>query len=469
MPTTPVPAFWQTLSSRGDAPAVLDHDTASSLTYRDLHSRVQAVADQLRRFPRSLILLLANSDAGCITCYLAALDAGHAVFLSSLSGRHPGTAALIQAYRPEFVLLNGGALPAECAADYEAAGTFAGYRAVRRLSCMDAPPHPLLALLLSTSASTGNPKAVRLSAAGLAASAAQVRNALRLTSADRALLSLPLSFVYGLSVLNSSLCAGSAVALIQGTFADRSFYGRIASSGVTSLACVSQIFEYMRQLRIDAAALPAVTRLTHSGSALDPGLFAWVYERFGTHGTSIYLMYGQTEACGRISVLTPESLPALHRSVGRALHGGRIYTAEDGEIVYRGPGVMLGYATCREDLASGDALEGTLHTGDLGHLDEHGHLFINGRKSRYCKVFGQRLSLDDVEAFVRAERPAAVVERDGTLIIFLEGALGETSPTLLQVARQFQLPPDSIRIRAVPELPRTPHGKIAYSKLLSAS
>jgi acyl-coenzyme A synthetase/AMP-(fatty) acid ligase len=225
----------------------------------------------------------------------------------------------------------------------------------------------------------------------------------------------------------------------------------------------------MRQLGIDAAALPAVKRLTHSGSALDPRLFAWVYDRFGTSGTSIYLMYGQTEACGRISVLPPDCLPALHRSVGHAMQGSQISTAEDGEIVYRGPGVMLGYATCREDLALGDVLQGTLRTGDLGHLDEHGRLFISGRKSRYCKVFGQRVNLDDVEAFVRADRAAAVVERDGMLTVFLEGALGESSVTLLKVARQFQLPPDSIRIHAVPEFPRTPHGKIAYSVLLSAS
>ena len=469
VPTTPLPFFWQTLSSHGEAPAVFDYGSASTLSYSDLHARVQQVADRLRRFPRSVILVLANNDIGCITCYLAALDAGHAVFLSPMSARHPGIEALIQAYRPEFIVLNAGAPSAQWDAEYEAWDLLAGYAAMRRRRCIDPPPHSSLALLLSTSASTGNPKSVRLSASAVAASAAQVCDALGISSADRALLSLPLSFVYGLSVLNSSLYAGSAVALIQGTFADRSFYGKIAASGVTSLACVSQIFEYMRQLQIDAAALPVVKRLTHSGSALEPRLFDWIYARFGTCGASIYLMYGQTEACGRIAVLDPGSLPALHRSVGRALRGGELSIAEDREIIYRGPGVMLGYATCREDLSLGDVLEWVLRTGDVGYLDEHGHLFINGRKSRYCKVFGQRLSLDDVEAFLRADRPAAVVERDGTLTIFLEGAVRESATTLLEVARRFQLPPDSIRIHAVPELPRTPHGKIAYSKLLSAS
>lgn len=467
--TTPVLPFWRMLSSRGATDAVVDYDSGATLSYRDLASRVEEAAAPLRRIPRSLVLVLASADIGCLICYLAALEAGHAVFLSPMSARHAGLGALIQAYRPELILLTSGALPAPCAADYEPTEALAGYLAMRRRRCSDARPHPSLALLLSTSASTGNAKAVRLSAANLATSAAQVAGALRLTSADRALLSLPLSFVYGLSVLNSSLYAGSAVALIAGTFADRSYYPKIAATEVTSLACVSQIFEYMRQLRIDTSLLPSVTRLTHSGSALHPDLFAWIYDHFAARGASLYLMYGQTEACGRISVLPPDSLPARHRSVGRAMPGGEILTGDDGEIIYRGPGVMLGYATCREDLLRGDVLEGTLRTGDLGRVDEHGYLYITGRKSRYCKIFGQRVNLDDVEAFVRAQRPAAAVERAGTIAIFVEGALADLPSAALEIARRFQLPPDSISLHAVAALPRTLHGKVAYSALLTAS
>jgi acyl-coenzyme A synthetase/AMP-(fatty) acid ligase len=259
------------------------------------------------------------------------------------------------------------------------------------------------------------------------------------------------------------------VVLIPGTFADRAYYSKIAAAGVTSLACVSQIFEYMRQLQVDASVLPAVNRLTHSGSALDSPLFSWVYESFGKHGASIYLMYGQTEACGRMTVLEPDALPARHRSVGHVIRGSAISRAEDGEIVYRGPGVMQGYATCREDLALGDVLQGILHTGDVGILDEHGYLFITGRKSRYCKVFGQRVNLDDVEACMRAERPAAVVESNGTIAIFFEGTAPEAPAMLLKVAQQFQLPPSCFRIHTVQEFPRTPNGKIAYSVLLSTS
>jgi acyl-CoA synthetase (AMP-forming)/AMP-acid ligase II len=166
-------------------------------------------------------------------------------------------------------------------------------------------------------------------------------------------------------------------------------------------------------------------------------------------------------------VLPPRALPERHRSVGQAVPFGMISTSEQGEIVYRGPGVMLGYAQCREDLALGDALGGVLHTGDIGYLDEEGYLFITGRSSRYCKVFGRRVSLDDIQAFACGERQAVAVEKGGVVSIFFEGTTPPTSGTIMQLALRFELPPQSFRLYALPELPRTARGKFAYSALLA--
>jgi long-chain acyl-CoA synthetase len=138
---------------------------------------------------------------------------------------------------------------------------------------------------------------------------------------------------------------------------------------------------------------------------------------------------------------------------------------EQGEIVYQGPGVMLGYARSREDLLLGDVLRGVLHTGDLGRIDAAGNLFITGRLSRYCKLFGKRVSLDEIEQFVRQQRPAAAVEKDGVVGIFLEGEVPVAATDILQVARQFQLPPQSFRLYSLPTLPRNARGKICYQTL----
>jgi len=218
---------------------------------------------------------------------------------------------------------------------------------------------------------------------------------------------------------------------------------------------------------MSSVTLPSVRRLTHAGSRLDPVLFDWVYEHFGRHGIELYLMYGQTEACGRIAVLPPQALPELHRSVGRAMRGGEIRLSTEGEVVYRGPGVMLGYARGREDLSQGDVAHGELYTGDLGRFDAQGNLFITGRLSRYCKVFGKRVNLDDVEQFAADHRPTAAVEKDGIVGVFFEGDTPAPSPVLMRMARRFQLPPQSFRLYSVAALPRTARGKVCYQTLTS--
>jgi acyl-CoA synthetase (AMP-forming)/AMP-acid ligase II len=253
--------------------------------------------------------------------------------------------------------------------------------------------------------------------------------------------------------------------LLQGTFANRSYVPKVANAGVTTIACVTQTLEQLRALRLEPAALPALRRLTHSGSRLEPELFDWMFDLFGRHGVDIYLMYGQTEACGRISVLQPAGLPHLHRSVGRAMSSGSLAISDSGEILYRGPGVMLGYAHDRQELSLGDTLHGLLRTGDLGRLDAAGNLYITGRCSRYCKVFGRRICLDDIDAFVRTERLAATVEKDGVIAVFFEGRHSVDRSWVMRMARHFQLPPQTFRLLTLECLPRTSRGKIRYGVL----
>ena len=457
--------FWSTLEAKADSLAIVDTDSDSTLTYSALQFRVARAAEQLHCAHRCLVLLFANTDLGGIVCYLAALVAEQAVFLSPTGIQHAG-AITFDPHLPAGAHRMGlRKPPAALDCDYELGGRVDVYQVLRRRSCTDQPLHPALSLVLSTSASTGSPKAVRLSGVSLASNAVQVAQALAVPPSDRVLLNLPLAYVYGLSVLSSSLYTGAAIVLIKGTFADRSYAAKVASAAVSTLPCATQTLEQMQTLQLGAATFPSLKRLTHAGSRLDPVLFEWVYERFGRHGIDLFLMYGQTEACGRIAVLPPRQLPGLHRSVGRAMNGGAVRLTEQGEIVYQGPGVMLGYARSREDLLLGDMLRGVLHTGDLGRIDAAGNLFITGRLSRYCKLFGKRVNLDEIEQFVRQQRPAAAVEKDGVVGIFLEGEVPVAAADILQVARQFQLPPQSFRLYSLPTLPRNARGKICYQTL----
>jgi len=118
-------------------------------------------------------------------------------------------------------------------------------------------------------------------------------------------------------------------------------------------------------------------------------------------------MYGQTEATARMSFLGPDRFRDKIASVGLPILNGsfeiqgnqeNIEGYNEGEIIYKGPNVMLGYASTYLDLEYGADLDGTLHTGDIGYLDEDGYLYITGRKKRIVKVSGNRISLDFIES-----------------------------------------------------------------------
>ena len=98
-------------------------------------------------------------------------------------------------------------------------------------------------------------------------------------------------------------------------------------------------------------------------------------------------------------------------SIGKSIPGGTLsiineqgvesFNGEaEGEMVFRGPSVTLGYANQLEDLNLSDERLGVLYTGDLAKRDTDGYYFITGRKSRFLKLFGIRVSLDDVEQIV---------------------------------------------------------------------
>ena len=100
-------------------------------------------------------------------------------------------------------------------------------------------------------------------------------------------------------------------------------------------------------------------------------------------------------------------------SIGYAIPEGKLYivneegeelteTEVEGEMVYEGPNVTMGYATKGEDLMKGDENNGILHTGDIVTRDADGAYYIIGRKNRFLKLYGLRVSLDDIEQLIKS-------------------------------------------------------------------
>ncbi len=260
--------------------------------------------------------------------------------------------------------------------------------------------HPDLALLLSTSGSTGAPKLVRLSHANLLSNARAIAGYLALTPADRGITSLPLHYCYGLSVLHSHLVAGAGVVMTSASVVDPCFAAAMGDGRVTNLAGVPHSFELLERAGPDVVHVPSLRFVTQAGGRMRAErVRAWA-ERCRQWDAAFFVMYGQTEATARMAYLPPALATEHPQAIGRAIPGGHLELrpvdgapAGVGELVYRGPNVMLGYATDQSELALGATVD-ELATGDMARYD------ADGRRLR-----DRRATLPLREALRLADRP----------------------------------------------------------------
>ena len=123
-------------------------------------------------------------------------------------------------------------------------------------------------------------------------------------------------------------------------------------------------------------------------------------------------MYGETKQQQECLCLQ-RLIPKLG-SIGIPIPGGKfeIRSSEEvsftdsngfvnGELIYHGDNVFMGYASAISDLASEPEFQKTLPTGDIAYCDHDGYYYITGRKSRFAKLFGKRISLNDLESLLR--------------------------------------------------------------------
>ncbi len=452
--TSPVVAH---LASFGDRVALQGAGVPrGGLSYAALSGRVADVAARLGT-ARRLVLVEGGNDVETLVVYLGALAAGCPVLLTG-----PGAAreALAAAYDPDV--------------SWTADGGLVEHRALPATDL-----HPDLALLLSTSGTTGSPKLVRLSRANLVANARAIADYLALTHDDVAVTTLPLHYCYGLSVVHSHLLQGASLVLTDLSVTDEPFWELVRDHGVTSFAGVPHTFDLLDRTGFAERDLPRLRYLTQAGGRMAPEVVRR-YARLGAErGWELFVMYGATEATARMAWLPPLLAADAPDTIGIPVPGGSFtveplpeplpgHGSEVGELVYRGDNVMLGYAECPADLALGRTMH-ELRTGDLGRQREDGLYEVVGRRSRVAKVFGLRVDLDRVER-VLAGRGLVAAAADGgdELVLAVCSGAAPVDPARVTalVREELGIAPSGVRLLTPPELPLLPNGKTDYRALV---
>ncbi len=247
-----------------------------------------------------------------------------------------------------------------------------------------------LATILYTSGTTGEPKGVMLSNRNLVSNTLAAVEPFAQTKDDLRLSFLPLSHIFARTCdLYCWVASGSQLALAE---ARETVIADCLAVRPTLLNGVPYFWEKVANALAEANFVAAPNalrdllggriRLCCSGGAALP---VHVFDFFHAHGVPLLQGYGLTESS---PVITLSSEQGVRRgAVGRAIPDVEVCIAEDGEILTRGPHVMLGYF--KNQQATEEVIrDGWLHTGDIGHLDEDGYLFITGRKKELIVTSG---------------------------------------------------------------------------------
>ena len=392
----------QRAASLGDRLALMAGD--ERLTFAELDLQVAQTARRLAGLGVAAgvrVALLLRNGAPFVVLTHALVRLGAVMVPLNARLAAPEVAWQLADSRAAFLVHDDELAPVAEAACHSAPGVVSlSARAVARAREADVAMYDRIDLsalqgIIYTSATSGRPKGVMLSFGSHWWNAVASAFNLGLDRDDRWLAPLPLFHVGGLAILWRSVIYGIPAVVHEG-FDPEAVNRAIDEEGVTNVSVVSTMLRRMLDARGERPYPPSLRCVLLGGGPAPASLL----DRCVRLGVPVAPTYGLTEAASQVATLRPEDLARRPGSAGKALFPTEI-KIEAGEILVRGPAVMLGYAGLPDETAR--ALRGGwLHTGDLGFLDDEGYLYVTERKEDLIICGGENVYPAEVEAVLVA-------------------------------------------------------------------
>jgi acyl-coenzyme A synthetase/AMP-(fatty) acid ligase len=459
-----------------------------NIPYSDAHVAIEDNGDRLHikdvneltnRFNdfhlgKSLVFCYCENSIGSLAGYISFLQVGVVPVMLDAGQEMSLMENLLNLYKPAYIWFPETIR--NKVGKGETITTFKSYALLKTTFNQETPINENLALLLTTSGSTGSPKLVRLSYSNICSNAESIAEYLDISSRERPVTSLPMYYSYGLSVINSHLIKGATILLTGKPVIQKDFWTFVKEQKATSIAGVPYTYEMLKRIRIFRMDLPSLKTMTQAGGKLNANTAKEYINEALTSEKRFIVMYGQTEATARMSYLPFDKAPEKYSSIGIAIPGGKFALFsengeeitkpyKDGELVYSGQNVSLGYAECRNDLVKGDENNGTLYTGDIAQRDDDGFYYITGRKKRFVKIFGNRVNLDAIEQMVKTMAfSCACVGIDDRITVFTTES-GKSDDIRFFLAKQTGLNISAFAVQTIDRIPKNASGKIQYAEL----
>ena len=449
--------------------AVID-ENSNRYTYGDLLKNTNYINKNFNS--RDTIFLVSENSYEFLCCYVALVINKSVIYQIEKTLKEKKLNNLINIYKPNYIL-SPIKIPFKNAK--EILNLNNRYNLFKTNFKNNYKVYKDLAVLLSTSGSTGSPKFVKLSYLNLIDNTRKISNYLKIKSKHKVITTMQPSYSYGLSILNSHLIKGASIIMTDKTLFEKSFWNLIIKHKATTFGGVPFIFKILKRINFENMKLPSLEYLTQAGGKLELNVLKEIIQMFKRKNLKLIIMYGQTEASPRMSYLPWKYLLKKMESIGKPLKGGKFFIYDKnkkiidknnaiGELAYKGKNVMIGYAENFKELHN-TKKDNLLFTGDLAYRDKDGFYYIVGRKSRFIKLFGLRYSLDDIEKEINKYfNDCAVIGTDDSLKIFIiKNCKHDNLYEFL--FKNFKIRKSVLSIEKISKIPRNKSGKIIYSQL----
>ena len=329
-------------------------------------------------------------------------------------------------------------------------------------------------VLLGTSGSSGPQKFVGLTHHNLKVNSNSIKKYLLTNKNTKCINNLPCSYSYGLSVLNTTLSAGGEYFISEEpSILRKSFWEDMNYFQITDFSGVPSVYQDIQKLNLIESMSRSIQCLTQAGGKLSINIQKYLLNWCKNKNIKLFIMYGQTEASARLTYLNLTSEPNKIGSVGRVipdmkLLNDKFSNKKEFELIFQGENISLGYFQDRTQLDNPvDINNGILKTGDIAFIDDDDCIFITGRLSRFAKIDGKRLSLDQIENCLKEIYvDLAVVSNDQNLCILInQNNSSNIKDFKKQVKMVSGLHHSKIKISYGIVL-RSSNGKIQYQKIL---
>lgn len=463
--------FFNNLEGYADSVALITPED-ELISYGELINAADKIGGAIGE--RCLVFCFSQNDFESIAGYLGMLRSKIIPALIAPDVNPEFLHQLLQIYKPNYLWVSANnSLGLD---GYRCVFKFKNYLLLRTVYDDEAKPHEDLALLITTSGSTGSQKLVRLSYKNILSNTSSIVEALGIYSNERPITTLPFYYAYGLSIINSHLYRGCSIILNNHSLMVKDFWVSLSSHKATSFGGVPYTYEILKKLNFFRMKIPSLRILTQAGGKLHPELVKEFASFCQGNGIEFIVMYGQTEATARMSYLPSKYVALKPDSIGISIPGGQFSLINDngdivnesnvyGELVYSGDNVFMGYALSRSDLSKGDENNRVLHTGDIARRDSDGFYFISGRKSRFLKIFGKRVSLDEMETLLLgAGFESACTGEDDKMKIYVAG-IDLPQHIKKYITEKTGIPAIALNVISVNSIPRNESGKIMYREL----